>query len=96
MAINIRPLRDRIIVKRIQEEEKTKGGLIIPDTAKEKPQEGQVVAVGPGKQDDGKVISLDVRAGDKVLFGKYSGTEIKLEGEEHLILREDDILGIVE
>ena len=96
MAINIRPLRDRVIVKRIQEEEKTKGGLIIPDTAKEKPQEGQVVAVGPGKQDDGKVISLDVRAGDKVLFGKYSGTEIKLDGEEHLILREDDILGIVE
>ena len=96
MAANIRPLRDRVIVRRIQEEERTKGGLIIPDTAKEKPQEGQVVAVGPGKQDDGKVISLDVQPGDKVLFGKYSGTEIKLEGEEHLILREDDILGIVE
>lgn len=96
MATNIRPLRDRVIVKRIEEGERTKGGLIIPDTAKEKPQEGKVVAVGPGKQDDGKVISLDVRPGDKVLFGKYSGTEIKLDGEEHLILREDDILGIVE
>jgi chaperonin GroES len=96
MATNIRPLHDRVIVKRLEEEEKTKGGLIIPDTAKEKPQEGKVIAVGRGKQDDGKVISLDVKPGDKVLFGKYSGTEIKLEGEEHLILREDDILGIVE
>ena len=96
MATNIRSLRDRVIVKRIKEEERTKGGLIIPDTAKEKPQEGQVIAVGPGKQDDGKVIALDVRPGDKVLFGKYSGTEIKLQGEEHLSLREDDILRIVE
>ena len=96
MATNIRPLRDRVIVKRIKEEERTKGGLIIPDTAKEKPQEGEVIAVGPGKQDDGKVIALDVRPGDKVLFGKYSGTEIKLQGEEHLSLREDDILRIVE
>lgn len=96
MASNIRPLHDRVIVKRIKEEDRTKGGLVIPDTAKEKPQEGKVIAVGPGKQDDGKVISLDVRPGDKVLFAKYSGTEIKLEGEEHLILREDDILGIVE
>jgi chaperonin GroES len=96
MAIKIRPLHDRVIVKRIQEEEKTKGGLIIPDTAKEKPQEGRVVAVGPGKQDDGKVIPLGVKAGDKILFGKYSGTEIKLDGEEHLILREDDILGVIE
>jgi chaperonin GroES len=96
MATNIRSLRDRVIVKRIKEEERTKGGLIIPDTAKEKPQEGEVIAVGPGKQDDGKVIALDVRPGDKVLFGKYSGTEIKLQGEEHLILREDDILRIVE
>ena len=96
MATMIRPLHDRIIVKRIQEEEKTKGGLIIPDTAKEKPQEGKVVAVGPGKPEDGKVIALDVKAGDKVLFGKYSGTEIKLDGEEHLILREDDILGVIE
>ena len=96
MATNIRPLRDRVIVKRIEEEDRTEGGLIIPDTAKEKPQEGKVVAVGPGKQYDGNVISLDVRPGDKVLFGKYSGTEIKLESEEHLILREDDILGIVQ
>jgi len=96
MATKIRPLHDRVIVKRIEEEEKTKGGLIIPDTAKEKPQEGKVVAVGPGKQDDGKVIPLGVKAGDKILFGKYSGTEIKLDGEEHLILREDDILGVIE
>jgi len=96
MAMKIRPLHDRVIVKRIEEEEKTKGGLIIPDTAKEKPQEGTVVAVGPGKQDDGKVIALDVKAGDRILFGKYAGTEIKLDGEEHLILREDDILGVVE
>lgn len=93
----IRPLGDRILVKRIKEEEKTKGGIIIPDTAKEKPQEGKVVAVGKGKKtEDGKVIALDVKAGDKVLFGKYSGSEIKLEGEEHLILREDDILGVIE
>jgi chaperonin GroES len=96
MAIRIRPLHDRVIVKRIEEEEKTKGGLFIPDTAKEKPQEGKVIAVGPGKQEDGKVISLDVKAGDKILFGKYSGTEIKLDGEDHLILREDDILGVIE
>jgi chaperonin GroES len=93
----IRPLGDRILVKRIKEEEKTKGGIIIPDTAKEKPQEGKVVAVGKGKKtDEGKVIGLDVKAGDRILFGKYSGSEIKLEGEEHLILREDDILGILE
>jgi len=85
-----------VIVKRIEEEEKTKGGIIIPDTAKEKPQEGRVVAVGPGKQDDGKVIPLGVKAGDKILFGKYSGTEIKLDGEEHLIMKEDDILGVIE
>lgn len=96
MATKIRPLHDRVIVKRLEEEEKTKGGLIIPDTAKEKPQEGKVVAVGPGKQEDGKLIAVDVRAGDKVLFGKYAGTEIKLDGEEHLILREDDILGVIE
>ena len=96
MATKIRPLHDRVIVKRIEEEEKTKGGLIIPDTAKEKPQEGRVIAVGPGKQDDGKVIPLGVKAGDKVLFGKYSGTEIKLDGEEHLIMKEDDILGVIE
>jgi len=85
-----------VIVKRIAEEEKTKGGIIIPDTAKEKPQEGRVVAVGPGKSEDGKVIPLGVKAGDKILFGKYSGTEIKLDGEEHLIMREDDILGVIE
>ncbi|MGO9453873.1 MAG: co-chaperone GroES [Candidatus Binataceae bacterium] len=93
----IRPLGDRILVKRIKEEEKTKGGIIIPDTAKEKPQEGKVVAVGKGKHnEEGKLIPLEVKAGDKILFGKYSGSEIKLEGEEHLILREDDILGIIE
>jgi chaperonin GroES len=93
----IRPLGDRILVKRIKEEEKTKGGIIIPDTAKEKPQEGKVVAVGKGKKtEEGKVIAMDVKAGDRILFGKYSGSEIKLEGEEHLILREDDILGVLE
>ena len=96
MATKIRPLHDRVIVKRIEEEEKTKGGLIIPDTAKEKPQEGRVIAVGPGRQDDGKVIPLGVKAGDKILFGKYSGTEVKLDGEEHLIMKEDDILGVIE
>ncbi|TMA78744.1 MAG: co-chaperone GroES [Deltaproteobacteria bacterium] len=95
--MKIRPLQDRVIVKRIEEEEKTKGGIIIPDTAKEKPQEGKVIAVGKGKaNDDGKVTPLDVKVGDKILFGKYSGTEIKMNGEEHLIMREDDILGIVE
>ncbi len=93
----IRPLQDRIIVKRIEEEAKTAGGIFIPDTAKEKPQKGEVVAVGNGKKtDDGKVIPLDVKAGDKVLFGKYAGTEIKIEGEEYLIMREDDILGVME
>ncbi|HVO19804.1 MAG TPA: co-chaperone GroES [Anaeromyxobacter sp.] len=93
----IRPLQDRIIVKRVQEEEKTKGGIIIPDTAKEKPIEGKVLAVGNGKvQEDGKVRPLDVKAGDRVLFSKYAGTEIKIEGEEHLIMREDDILGVIE
>ena len=96
MPTKIRPLHDRVIVKRIEETEKTKGGIIIPDTAKEKPQEGKVVAVGPGRLEEGKVIPLDVKAGDKILFGKYSGTEIKLDGEEHLILREDDILGVIE
>jgi len=96
MATRVRPLNDRVIVKRIQEEEKTKGGIIIPDTAKEKPQEGQVVAVGPGKRDNGKVVAPDIKAGDRVLFAKYSGTEIKLDGEEHLIMREEDILGVIE
>ena len=95
--MKIRPLQDRIIVKRTEEEEKTAGGIIIPDTAKEKPQEGKVVAVGKGKVgEDGKVQPLDVKPGDTVLFGKYAGTEIKIEGEEHLIMREDDLLGVVE
>ena len=95
--MKIRPLQDRVIVKRIKEEEKTKGGIIIPDTAKEKPQEGRVVAVGKGKvSEEGKLTPLDVKAGDRILFGKYSGTEIKIEDEEHLIMREDDILGVIE
>jgi len=94
--MKIRPLGDRILVKRIKEEEKTKGGIIIPDSAKEKPQEGKVVAVGKGKTtDDGKLIAPDVKAGDKILFGKYSGSEFKQDGEELLILREDDILGVI-
>jgi chaperonin GroES len=92
----MRPLHDRVIVKRIEEEERTKGGIIIPDTAKEKPQEGRVVAVGPGRVEDGKVIKPDVKAGDRILFGKYSGTEVKLDGEEHVIMREEDILGVIE
>jgi chaperonin GroES len=96
MATHVRPLHDRVIVKRLAEEEKSPGGLIIPDTAKEKPQEGIVIAVGSGRQEDGKVLSLEVQAGDHVLFGKYSGTEIKLDGEEHLILRENEILGVIE
>jgi len=97
MAIRVRPLQDRVIVRRVEEQEqKSAGGIIIPDTAKEKPQEGKVVAVGPGKKEDGKVLSLDVKAGDRVLFGKYAGTEIKLDGGEHLILREEDILGVIE
>jgi chaperonin GroES len=97
MATKIRPLQDRIIVKRLKEEEKTKGGLYIPDSAKEKPVEGTVLAVGNGKVlEDGTVRRLDVKEGDRVLFGKYSGTEVKLDGEEHLILREDDILGVIE
>jgi len=96
MAIKIRPLYDRVIVKGTEKVEKTKAGIIIPDTAKEKPQEGKVVAVGPGRLEEGKVIPLDVKAGDEILFGKYSGTEINLNGEEHLILREDDILGVIE
>ncbi|MGA9723829.1 MAG: co-chaperone GroES [Candidatus Binatus sp.] len=95
--MKIKPLGDRILVKRIKEEERTKGGIIIPDTAKEKPQEGKVVAVGKGKYgDDGKLIPIEVKAGDKILFGKYSGSEFKHEGEDLLILREDDILGIIE
>ena len=94
--MKIRPLQDRIIVKRVQEEEKTKGGIIIPDTAKEKPIEGEVVAVGNGKfNDEGKQRPLDVKKGDRVLFGKYSGTEIKIDGEEFLIMREEEVLGII-
>jgi len=90
-------LQDRVIVKRIEEEEKSKGGIIIPDTAKEKPQEGKVVAVGNGKlNDDGKITPLDLKVNDRILFGKYSGSEINIDGEEHLIMREDDILGVIE
>jgi chaperonin GroES len=95
--MKIRPLQDRIIVRRVDEEETTKGGIIIPDTAKEKPQEGKVTAVGKGKaNEEGKLQPLDVKKGDKVLFSKYSGTEINIEGVEHLIIREDDVLGVVE
>jgi chaperonin GroES len=95
--MKMRPLHDRIVVKRIDEDEKTKGGIIIPDTAKEKPQQGRVVAVGNGKLlEDGTIRPLDVHKGDKVLFTKYAGTEIQIEGEEHLIIREDDVLGVLE
>ena len=95
--MKIRPLHDRVIVKRIKEEETTKGGIIIPDTAKEKPSEGKIIAVGKGKLlENGTMKSLEVKAGDKVLFGKYAGTEVKIDGEEHLIMREDDIIAIVE
>ncbi len=95
--MTVRPLHDRILVKRVEEKESVKGGIIIPDTAKEKPQEGKVVAVGNGKKtEDGKVIPLDVKAGDRILFGKYSGTEIKIDDEEYLILREDEVLGVLE
>jgi chaperonin GroES len=95
--MNLKPLQDRILVQRVEEETKTKGGIIIPDTAKEKPAEGKIVAVGGGRVgDDGKVIPLTVKPGDRVLFGKYSGTEVKIEGEEYLIMREDDVLGIIE
>jgi chaperonin GroES len=94
--MKIKPLGDRVLVKRIKEEDKTKGGIIIPDTAKEKPQEGRVVAVGKGKvAENGKLITPEVKPGDKILFGKYSGSEIKLDGDEHIVLREDDILGII-
>ena len=95
--MNIRPLYDRIVVKRVEEtDEKTAGGLIIPDTAKEKPQQGEVVAVGQGKRtEDGKIIALDLKAGDRILFGKYSGSEIKLDGNEYLIMREDEVLGVL-
>ena len=95
--MKIRPLHDRVLVQRLEEEQKSKGGIIIPDTAKEKPQEGKVVAVGKGKLlDDGKVVALDVKVGDKILFSKYAGSEVKIEGDEYSIMREDDILGIIE
>lgn len=95
--MKIRPLQDRVIVERLAEEEKTKGGIIIPDTAKEKPMEGKVIAVGKGKTtEDGKLLKLDVKTGDKILFSKYAGTEVKIDGKEYLIMREDDILGIIE
>ena len=95
--MKVRPLQDRVLIRRVAEEEKTKGGIIIPDTAKEKPAEGEVIAVGSGKLlEDGKQRPLDVKKGDRVLFGKYSGTEVKIDGEERLILREDDILGVIE
>ncbi|MGE5488023.1 MAG: co-chaperone GroES [bacterium] len=95
--MNIRPLYDRIVVKRIEQKEQMQGGIIIPDTAKEKPQEGEVVAAGKGKRlDDGKLAPLDVKVGDRVLFGKYSGNEIKIDGEEYVIMREDEVLGILE
>src|SRR6201993_778884 len=94
---SFRPLHDRVVVKRIESEEKTKGGIIIPDNAKEKPQEGEIVAVGPGARDEsGKLVPLDVKAGDKVLFGKWSGTEVKIDGEELLIMKESDIMGVLE
>lgn len=94
--MNFRPLQDRVVVKRVEEESKTAGGIIIPDTAKEKPQEGEVVAVGPGARDDkGDLIAMDVKVGDRILFGKWSGTEISLEGQDLLIMKESDILGVV-
>lgn len=95
--MKFRPLHDRILVERIESEEVTTGGIILPDTAKEKPQQGKVIAVGPGKKsEDGKLIPMDVKAGDTILFGKYAGSDIKMEGKEYLIMREDDVLGIVE
>jgi chaperonin GroES len=96
-CMKIRPLNDRVMIKRLEEEEKTKGGIIIPDSAKEKPAEGKVIAVGPGKRNDkGEILALQVKAGDRVLFSKYGGTDIRLDGEDFLIMREDDILGVVE
>jgi chaperonin GroES len=95
--MKFRPLHDRVVVRRIDSDEKSAGGIIIPDTAKEKPQEGEVVAVGPGtRDDDGKLVKLDVKKGDRILFGKWSGTEVKIEGEEYLIMKESDIMGVVE
>ncbi|MDB5440195.1 MAG: molecular chaperone GroES [Caulobacteraceae bacterium] len=95
--MKFRPLGDRVLVKRVEEEEKTKGGIIIPDTAKEKPQEGEVISVGPGARNDkGDVVALDVKAGDRILFGKWSGTEVKVDGQDLLIMKESDVLGVVE
>lgn len=95
--MKVTPLHDRVVVKRLEGEEKTKGGIIIPDTAKEKPQEGRVIAVGPGRLDkDGKRMPLDVKVGDRVLFARWAGTEVKIDGEEHIIMKEDDILGVIE
>jgi chaperonin GroES len=95
--MKFRPLHDRVVVRRLEGEEKTKGGIIIPDTAKEKPQEGEIIAAGPGARDEsGKLVPLDVKAGDKVLFGKWSGTEVKIDGEELLIMKESDIMGVIE
>ena len=95
--MKFRPLHDRVVVRRIEGEEKTKGGIIIPDTAKEKPQEGEITAVGPGARDEsGKLVPLDVKAGDRILFGKWSGTEVKIDGEELLIMKESDIMGVIE
>ncbi|NLA58911.1 MAG: co-chaperone GroES [Firmicutes bacterium] len=94
--MKVKPLADRVIVKPIEAEEKTKSGIVLPDTAKEKPQEGEVVAVGPGRYEDGKLVPMNVKQGDRVLFAKYAGTEIKMDGEEYLIMRESDILGIIE
>ena len=95
--MKFRPLHDRVLVKRVEEEQKTKGGIIIPDTAKEKPMQGEVLAVGPGvRNEDGDLIALDVKPGDRILFGKYSGSEVKLDGEEHLIMREEDVLAVLE
>ena len=95
--MKFRPLHDRVVVKRIEQEDKTKGGIIIPDTAKEKPQEGEVIAVGPGgRNEDGEIVPLDVKAGDRVLFGKWSGTEVKIDEEELLIMKESDLLGILD
>ncbi|WP_142850081.1 co-chaperone GroES [Telmatospirillum sp. J64-1] len=95
--MNFRPLHDRVLVKRVEQEQKTAGGIIIPDTAKEKPQEGEVIAVGPGARgEDGKLVALDVKVGDRVLFGKWSGTEVKIDGQELLIMKESDIMGVIE
>jgi chaperonin GroES len=94
--MKFRPLHDRVVVRRIEQEEKTAGGIIIPDTAKEKPQEGEILAVGPGAREDGKLVALDVKVGDRVLFGKWSGTEVKLDGQDLIIMKESDIMGVIE